>query len=147
VVGAENCVWRCREVGHTAPVPGRLPGATPQRAAAWQLAAGGDLALPEVPGPRPLPVRVINAYVNRYQTAAENDIVLAERSFRVAGLLEPPARLLRPSTVLRVLAGSLRRRGAGSSARIEQGDRQLRALDVGVVPQAAERDRGGAKPG
>ena len=115
--------------------------------AAWQLAAGGDLALPVVPGPRPLPVRVINAYVNRYQTAAENDIVLTERFFRVAGLLEPPARLLRPSTVLRVLAGNLRRRGAGSSTRIEQGDRQFRALDVGVVPQAGERDRRGAEPG
>jgi hypothetical protein len=64
--------------------------------AAWQLAAGGDLALPGVPGPRPLPVRVVNAYVNRYQAAAENDIVLTERFFRVAGLLEPPVRLLRP---------------------------------------------------
>ena len=80
--------------------------------AAWQLAAGGDLALPEVPGPRPLPVRVINAYVNRYQAAAENDIVLTERFFRVAGLLDPPTRLLRPSTMLRVLAGQLRRRPA-----------------------------------
>jgi 2-polyprenyl-6-methoxyphenol hydroxylase-like FAD-dependent oxidoreductase len=80
--------------------------------AAWQLAAGGDLALPEVPGPRPLPVRVINAYVNRYQAAAEHDIVLTERFFRVAGLLEPPTRLLRPSTMLRVLAGHLRRRPA-----------------------------------
>ena len=85
--------------------------------AAWQLAAGGDLALPEVPGPRPLPVRVINAYVNRYQTAAENDIVLTERFFRVAGLLEPPTRLLRPSTVLRVLAGNLRRRPAPATER------------------------------
>jgi hypothetical protein len=81
------------------------------------LAAGGDLALPEVPGPRPLPVRVINAYVNRYQTAAENDIVLTERFFRVAGLLEPPTRLLRPSTVLRVLAGHLRRRPAPATER------------------------------
>ena len=30
---------------------------------AWQLAVGGDLALPEVDGPRPFPVRIINAYV------------------------------------------------------------------------------------
>jgi hypothetical protein len=62
-----------------------------------------------VPGPRPLPVRMINAYVNRYQAAAENDIVLTERFVRVAGLLEPPTRLLRPSTVRRVLVGQLRR--------------------------------------
>lgn len=53
---------------------------------------------------------MINAYVDRFQAAAEHDIVLTERFFRVAGLLEPPARLLRPSTVLRVAAGNPRRR-------------------------------------
>jgi hypothetical protein len=55
--------------------------------------------------------------VNRYQTAAENDIVLTERFFRVAGLLEPPTRLLGPSTMLRVLAGNLRRRPAAAPGR------------------------------
>jgi 2-polyprenyl-6-methoxyphenol hydroxylase-like FAD-dependent oxidoreductase len=49
---------------------------------AWQLAAGADLALPEV----------------------------TERFFRAAGLLEPPTLLLRPSTMRRVLAGNLRHR-------------------------------------
>jgi len=77
---------------------------------AWQLAVGGDLALPEVQAPRPWPVRMINAYVNWLQTAAEHDIVITTRFFRVAGLIEPPALLLRPSTVWRVLAGHLRRR-------------------------------------
>ncbi len=80
--------------------------------AAWQLAAGADLALPAVEGPRPLPVRMINAYVDRYQAAAEHDIVLTERFFRAAGLLDPPTLLLRPSTMLRVLAGNLRHRPA-----------------------------------
>ena len=79
---------------------------------AWQLAAGGDLALPEVEGPRPLPVRIINAYVNRYQTASEHDMVLTERFFMTAGLLEPPGLLLRPATLVRVLAGNLRHRPA-----------------------------------
>ena len=78
--------------------------------AAWKLAVGADLALPEVEGPRPLPVRVINAYVDRFQTAAEHDIALTEQFFRVAGLLDPPTRLLRPSMLLRVLAGNLRKR-------------------------------------
>jgi hypothetical protein len=78
--------------------------------AAWKLSVGADLALPEVAGPRPLPVRVINAYVERFQRAAEQDVVLTERFFRVAGLLDPPARLLRPSLLLRVLAGNLRQR-------------------------------------
>ena len=44
---------------------------------AWQLAVGGDLALPSVPGPRPLPGRILNAYVARVQAAAEHDPVIA----------------------------------------------------------------------
>jgi 2-polyprenyl-6-methoxyphenol hydroxylase-like FAD-dependent oxidoreductase len=77
---------------------------------AWQLTVGSDLALPQVEGPRPLPVRVINAYVNRVLTAAEHDPVVAEQFFRVAALQDPASRLFRPSTARRVLVGNLRRR-------------------------------------
>jgi 2-polyprenyl-6-methoxyphenol hydroxylase-like FAD-dependent oxidoreductase len=79
---------------------------------AWQLAAGADLSLPQVKGPRPLPVRVTNAYVNRALTAAEHDPMVAERFLRVAALQDPPPRMFRPSTVLRVALGNLRRRRA-----------------------------------
>jgi 2-polyprenyl-6-methoxyphenol hydroxylase-like FAD-dependent oxidoreductase len=77
---------------------------------AWQLAAGSDLALPQVQGPRPLPVRVINAYVNRVLTAAEHDPAVAERFLRVAALQDPATRLFRLPTALRVLLTNLRRR-------------------------------------
>ncbi len=77
---------------------------------AWQLATGADLALPEVKGRRSLPVRVINAYVNRVQTAAERDPAVAEQFFRVAALQDRATRLLRPYLALRVLRGNLRRR-------------------------------------
>ena len=70
---------------------------------AWRLTVGSDLALPQVKGPRPLPVQVINAYVNRALIAAERDRAVAERFFRVATLQDPPMRLFRPSTALRVL--------------------------------------------
>jgi 2-polyprenyl-6-methoxyphenol hydroxylase-like FAD-dependent oxidoreductase len=77
---------------------------------AWQLTVGSDLALPQVQGPRPLPVRVINAYIDRMLTAAERDPVVAEQFLRVAALQDPASRLFRSSTARRVLFGNLRRR-------------------------------------
>jgi hypothetical protein len=75
----------------------------------WHMTIGSDLALPAVRGPRPLPVRVINAYLNRVLTAAEHDQVVAEHFLRVASLQDPAARLFGPSVALRVLLGNLRR--------------------------------------
>ena len=80
---------------------------------AWQLAVGGDLALPQVPGELPRLARVTNRYVDRVLTAAEHDPLLAERFFRVSALLDPPASLLHPRTVARVLTGGRRRQRAG----------------------------------
>lgn len=75
---------------------------------AWQLATGGDLALPSVPGHRPLLVRVLNRYVDRVQTVAEHDPAVATTFLRVTSLLDSPSRLLAPATVARVV-GSRRR--------------------------------------
>ena len=77
---------------------------------AWQLTVGSDLALPQVQGPRPLPVRIVNAYVNWVLTAAERDLAVAEQFLRVAALQDPATRLFRLPTTLRVLLGNLRRR-------------------------------------
>jgi 2-polyprenyl-6-methoxyphenol hydroxylase-like FAD-dependent oxidoreductase len=78
-------------------------------AMAWGLTVGGELALPQVQGPRPLPVRVLNAYARRVGVAAARDPVVAERFLRVASLQDPPPRLFRPSTARRVLLANLRR--------------------------------------
>jgi 2-polyprenyl-6-methoxyphenol hydroxylase-like FAD-dependent oxidoreductase len=77
---------------------------------AWQLATGADLTLPEVAGPRPLPVRITNKYVQQVQAAAEHDIVVAERLSSVVGLNEPPSRLMHPAVIARVAKVNLARR-------------------------------------
>ena len=83
---------------------------------AWQLAVGPDLALPQVQGPRPLPVRAINAYVNRVLTAAERDPAVAEQFLRVIGLQEPPKRLFRPSMAVRAMLAVRGRRPTATSS-------------------------------
>lgn len=77
---------------------------------AWQLTTGGDLALPEVHGPRPMPLRAVNAYLDRLLAAAEHDPVLTEQFLRVTNFLAPPGRLLAPGVVRRIVLGNLRRR-------------------------------------
>jgi 2-polyprenyl-6-methoxyphenol hydroxylase-like FAD-dependent oxidoreductase len=77
---------------------------------AWQMTTGSDLMLPQVQGRRPLPVRVINAYLNRVLTVAEHDAAVAQQFLRVATLQDPFTRLFRASTARRVLLGTLRRR-------------------------------------
>ncbi|WP_124712213.1 FAD-dependent oxidoreductase [Mycolicibacterium nivoides] len=76
---------------------------------AWQMACGADLAMPQIPGPRPMSVRLSNWYTERVLTAAEDDPVVTEAFFRVMNLVDPPSRLMHPSIVRRVTAGASRR--------------------------------------
>ncbi len=72
-------------------------------AVAWDMAVGGDLALPYVSGPRPLPVRMVNAYVGRMLVAAAHDPAVAARFLRVSAFVEPPRRLMTAAMMSRVL--------------------------------------------
>lgn len=71
--------------------------------APWALATGGDLRFPQVEGKRPPGDKLVNSYLERYRAAASVDPALAATFLRVANLVEPPGRLLRPANVLRVL--------------------------------------------
>ncbi|MGV0743457.1 FAD-dependent oxidoreductase [Mycolicibacterium sp. XJ870] len=76
---------------------------------AWQMAVGSDLALPDVVGPRPLSMRITNAYIEKVLTAAETDLPVAEQFLRVSGMIDSPARLLHPSLMVRVVRANRRR--------------------------------------
>ena len=76
---------------------------------AWQTASAGDLALPEVAGPRTLAARVLNGFSALVMSAAEDDPVLSNQFLRVAVFVDSPGRLLRPSMLGRILAGNVRR--------------------------------------
>jgi 2-polyprenyl-6-methoxyphenol hydroxylase-like FAD-dependent oxidoreductase len=81
---------------------------------AWQFAVGGDLALPEVEGPRPPSIRITNWYVDRLLAAAESDAVVFERLSKVSALIDPPIRLMRPAIMFRAVnVGRQRQRHAG----------------------------------
>jgi hypothetical protein len=75
---------------------------------AWDIAAGSDLAFPDVPGTRSAKVRLVNAYMPRLHAAAASDEALAASLVRVIGLKDRPDGLLRPDRVLRVLSSNLR---------------------------------------
>lgn len=76
---------------------------------AWQLSAGGDLALPEIGGEQSVATRLFNRYVDRVLTAAEYDTAAVNQFSRVTGLVEPATRLLRPGMLWRAAAANTRR--------------------------------------
>ena len=69
----------------------------------WTVAAGADLAHPQVIGPRGPTVRILNRCLPHVHAAAAHDPVLATAVLRVTGLLDPPSALLRPNRLARVL--------------------------------------------
>jgi 2-polyprenyl-6-methoxyphenol hydroxylase-like FAD-dependent oxidoreductase len=84
---------------------------------AWQMAAGSDLAFPQVQGRRTPTMRVTNRLVDWVLTACETDAVVGGEFFKVTSLVDPPARLLHPSFLCRVAIVNLRRRQRDSQPR------------------------------
>jgi len=76
---------------------------------AWQSSVGSDLALPEVDGPRPVSMRLTNAFTKRILIACSTDPVVAGMFVRVMGMLEPPTKLMHPTMLARIAAANLRK--------------------------------------
>lgn len=79
---------------------------------AWRMSVGSDLALPDVKGKRPVSMRVLNAYSDLVQSAAETDLQIAEKFWKVIHLVELPGDLLRPGVMVRVARANLGRLAA-----------------------------------
>lgn len=73
---------------------------------AWKISTGGDLRFDGVEGKRTPDMKLMNAYLDRLTLAARTDPVLAIQFLRVAGFIDPPTALFKPSIVLRALRGA-----------------------------------------
>jgi 2-polyprenyl-6-methoxyphenol hydroxylase-like FAD-dependent oxidoreductase len=73
----------------------------------WQLAVGEDFRFPEAVGKRPPGTNLINSYVSQVHKATHRDPTVGLAFLEVMNLLKPPATLMRPSIVARVLKDRL----------------------------------------
>jgi 2-polyprenyl-6-methoxyphenol hydroxylase-like FAD-dependent oxidoreductase len=88
---------------------------------AWEMAVGGDLALPEVAGHRPATLRITNAYIERLLRVAERDPIVAQAFGDVSDLLAPPREVLRPQIIWRVLRGNLQQHSTATGTYVPSG--------------------------
>jgi 2-polyprenyl-6-methoxyphenol hydroxylase-like FAD-dependent oxidoreductase len=69
----------------------------------WQLAVGEDFRYPETEGKKPPFTDMLNAYVERVHKATQRDPVVYAQFLRVMNLMAPPASLMSPRIMWRVL--------------------------------------------
>jgi 2-polyprenyl-6-methoxyphenol hydroxylase-like FAD-dependent oxidoreductase len=69
----------------------------------WDISTSGDLDFPAVQGPRPMKVRIGNAYMAKLRYAATKDPAITDAFMRVAGLLDPPTAVMKPRVLGKVL--------------------------------------------
>lgn len=106
-------------------------------AAPWMIATGEDLRWPgvELNGAKAgLGTRFIHHYSDLFLKQALHDKALSDTYQRMINMLEPPAALMRPGSVVRVLAGVLRQRvSAPSFALSAEAIRNLQARPAAGV--------------
>jgi 2-polyprenyl-6-methoxyphenol hydroxylase-like FAD-dependent oxidoreductase len=90
--------------------------------AAWAMSAGGDLRFPQAEGRRHPATGLVNAYLARLLAAASVDPEIAAVYLRVVNMIDPPAKLMTPGNIIRVVrAGGHARRArlASLGTRVE----------------------------
>jgi 2-polyprenyl-6-methoxyphenol hydroxylase-like FAD-dependent oxidoreductase len=107
---------RCLTLGTDGLAPRFFAAAARIVDAPWQLAAGGDLRHPRVPGPRTARSLTVNWYLAALHAAAHRDPALTRAFLAVTNLLEPPGSLFLPPVALRVARGLLARAAAAGLA-------------------------------
>lgn len=75
--------------------------------ASWEMTNTVDLSFPDVPGERPLKVKIGNFLLKRMQIAATHDGNITARYFTAAGLVAPPETLMSPGFLLKILWKSM----------------------------------------
>ncbi len=110
--GMSSAAMQARELGRVVELFGAdapaMPTAFYRRAARvvdapWSIAAGADFADPRTTGDRPLVTRLLNPYLARVLRACHTSVPVADQMMRVQNLLAPPASLLTPTMLWRVL--------------------------------------------
>ena len=69
----------------------------------WQLTVGEDFRYPETKGVKPPLTDILNAYVDRVHKATQHDPVVYSQFLQVMNLMAPPASLMSPRILWRVL--------------------------------------------
>jgi 2-polyprenyl-6-methoxyphenol hydroxylase-like FAD-dependent oxidoreductase len=83
----------------------------------WQLAVGEDFRFPQTTGPKPAGIDLLNRYVAMVHRATRTDAEVTRAFLRVMNLLAPPASLMAPGLLLRVLRAAWVRRGGRAAPR------------------------------
>ncbi|HRE25529.1 MAG TPA: FAD-dependent monooxygenase, partial [Anaerolineales bacterium] len=76
----------------------------------WQLAVGEDFRYPTTSGPKPAGIDLLNRYVAAVHRATLIDPEVCRAFLKVMNLIEPPASLMAPRIVLRVVKANRRLR-------------------------------------
>jgi 2-polyprenyl-6-methoxyphenol hydroxylase-like FAD-dependent oxidoreductase len=75
----------------------------------WQTAVGEDFRFPETKGRKAPGTDLINAYIDRVHQATHHDTVVGAAFLKVMNMIEPPASLLSPRILWRVVKHSLQK--------------------------------------